>query len=265
MITATVPAKLNLSLAVTGKRGGMHTLDMIVYPYEKYADVVEFFPVDGKVGFDVFVKGGFDGLDKERFSAFVCDKFEAIAKRLQVGGKIEIFKGVPLGAGLGGSSASIACVYKAAIEYLREKGRNMPLDVEFLLSLGSDVPYMVHGGVCRVSGVGEVIEELESEGKIEVCEIIAEGGSDSGKCYKLLDELCGEKFDGANISTTIAEAIEVARNDLFEPACILNPQIKTACEELKECGFDKIFMSGSGSAVFAISGFVKQKSYKSTK
>ncbi len=133
----------------------------------------------------------------------------------------------------------------------------MALDVEFLLSLGSDVPYMVHGGVCRVSGVGEVIEELESEGRIEVCEIIAKGGSDSGKCYKLLDELRGEKFDGANLPSTVAEAIDAARNDLFEPACILNPQIKAAVDDLKERGFDKIFMSGSGSAVFAISGFVK--------
>ena len=257
MITAKVPAKLNLSLAVTGKRGNMHTLDMIMYPYEKFEDIVEFCPVDGKVGFDVFIKGGFDGLDEERFLAFARDKFDAIAKRLQVGGKIEIFKGVPLGAGLGGSSATIACVYKAAIEYLREKGQNMSLDIEFLLSLGSDVPYMVQGGVCRVSGVGEVIEKLESDGRIEVCEIIAKGGSDSGKCYKLLDELCGEKFDVANVPTTVAEAIEVARNDLFEPACILNPQIKDACDELKERGFDKIFMSGSGSTVFAISGFAK--------
>lgn len=257
MIVAKVPAKLNLSLAVTGKRGNMHTLDMIVYPYEKYADVVEFFPVDGKVGFDVFVKGGFDGLDEERFLSFARDKFDAIAKRLQVGGEIEIFKGVPLGAGLGGSSAAIACVYKAAIEYLREKGQNMPLDVEFLLSLGSDVPYMVHGGVCRVSGIGEVIEDLKSEGKIEVFEIIANGGSDSGKCYKLLDELHGEKFDVANVPTTVFEAIDAARNDLFEPACIINPQIKAARDELKERGFDKIFMSGSGSTVFAILGFVK--------
>lgn len=50
---AITPAKLNLSLAITGKKDGLHTLDMIVYPFEKYADKVEFCPDEDKVGFDI--------------------------------------------------------------------------------------------------------------------------------------------------------------------------------------------------------------------
>ena len=256
-IESKVFAKLNLSLAVTGRRDGLHTLDMIVYPYEKYEDRAVFSPVEGQVGFDVAISGGFDGLDKGRFLSFAQEKFDAVAREFGVGGKLEIHKGIPLGAGMGGSSATIACVMKSAAEYLHRKGQNTRLDTRFLLSLGSDVPYMIHGGVCRVSGVGEVIEELPCEGRIDVEEIIAAGGSDSGKCYAAYDALHGDDYDLRNIPTSVSDAIRLLRNDLFESACMLNPQIKTAYDELKRRGFDKVLMSGSGSTVFAIKGFVK--------
>lgn len=73
---ATTPAKLNLSLAITGKKDGLHTLDMIVYPFEKYADKVEFCPDEDKVGFDIKIAGGFDGLDETRFLRFANDKLQ---------------------------------------------------------------------------------------------------------------------------------------------------------------------------------------------
>ncbi len=248
----STPAKLNLSLVVTGKRGGLHTVDMIVCPFERFEDKVCFVPIENKIGFAARVTGGFFGLDKKRFLDFLKDKLQAIAERFQVGGKIEIFKGVPLGAGLGGSSATIACVVKAVEEYMRDVGKDVACDDDFLLSLGSDVPCMVKGGACRVSGVGEVVESLPCECEIDVEAIVAEGGCDSGKCYKLFDEIRGENYDLTNIPKTVDEAIEVLRNDLFEPACIINPHIKEAYDALKKRGYDKIAMSGSGSAVFAI-------------
>ena len=250
-------AKLNLSLAVTGKRDNLHTLDMIMYPYEKYADRVSFYPVDGVDGFEINIVGGFDGLDEKRFLNFAKDKLNAVAQEFSVGGKLEIFKGIPLGAGLGGSSATVACTVNAVKEYLLSKGQNTQLDTRFLLSLGSDVPYMIQGGACRVSDVGEILEPLSYEGRIDVEEIIAQGGSDSGKCYKTYDEIHEGDYDLQNVPASVNEALEVLRNDLFEPACALNPKIKSAYDELKSRGFDKVIMSGSGSTVFAIKGFVK--------
>lgn len=104
---------------------------MIMYPYEKYEDRVEFYPVEGKVGFDVSIADGFDGLDKDRFLAIENPKLQNIAKHFDVGGTLVIFKGVPLGAGLGGSSATIACTVKAVAQYLESKAGNTRLDVDF--------------------------------------------------------------------------------------------------------------------------------------
>ena len=93
---AITPAKLNLSLAITGKKDGLHTLDMIVYPFEKYADKVEFCPDEDKVGFDIKIAGGFDGLDETRFLRFANDKLQKIAEYFCVGGTLEIYKDIPL-------------------------------------------------------------------------------------------------------------------------------------------------------------------------
>lgn len=133
---AITPAKLNLSLAITGKKDGLHTLDMIVYPFEKYADKVEFCPDEDKVGFDIKIAGGFDGLDETRFLRFANDKLQKIAEYFGVGGTLEIYKGVPLGAGLGGSSAAIACAIKAVREYLLEKGEEHPVRYRFFAFIG---------------------------------------------------------------------------------------------------------------------------------
>ena len=140
---------------------------------------------------------------------------------------------------------------------LARKGGNTPLDTDFLLSFFCYVPCMVQGGACRVRGVGEVVEKLNYQGKIDVLEIIAKGGSDSGACYKLFDETKDGKYDLQNIPQTVDEAISLLRNDLFAPACALNNQIKIEYDCLKNQGYDKVLMSGSGSTVFAIKGFCK--------
>lgn len=247
--TAKVPAKLNLSLAITGRKEGMHTLDMIMYPYEKLADTVAFYPQEneGKIS----VKCDFVDFEEGRFVTAIKDKVSAIFKRFGVCGRVEIEKKIPLGAGLGGSSASIVALIKAIENYCRDIGINTALDTRFLLSLGSDVPYMYKGGICRVQGIGEIVEELEFDKKLDFDVIIARGGADSGECYRQYDKL-HEIISSTNSPSCVNEAIEKARNDLLEASCIVNPEIKAAINTLKSRGYERIYMSGSGSAVFAI-------------
>lgn len=250
--TISVPAKLNLSLAVTGKREGLHTLDMIVCPSAKYEDIVSFYPQNNTVGItEVKIDCALQGFDKARFKVALKDKLDVIARRANIGGSLYICKNIPLGAGMGGSSASIVGALKAIEAYCASIGKNMALDTAFLLSLGSDVPCMYKGGVCRVRGVGEIVERLSCDDIPNFEIVVVEGGADSGECYKTYDKL-GKDYSGLAIPKNAIEALEINRNDLFEASCIVNPRIKETVERLKGEGLSKVFMTGSGSGLFYV-------------
>ncbi len=253
MMTVKVPlntfvgrssAKVNLSLAVTGKRGNLHTLDMIVVPYEKSEDVAIFSPSDDVT----FRYGGYDGFDATRFDAFFRPKALELMKALDVTGRLSIHKWVPLGAGLGGSSAAIVAAARAMEAYCRRIGKSNALDAEFLCKLGSDVPVMYVGGVCRVKGVGEEVVSLNEkapEFNVEIAPLC----SDSGLCYKSFDEM-GEICADAP-PTNIEEALIACRNDLERAAFRVYPQLVGFKERLKE-GHKIAILSGSGSAFVCI-------------
>lgn len=247
---AEIPAKINLSLAVTGRRDGLHTLDMIVCPCYKFVDVVKFFPTE-KGGIEMNCKASFPSFCPERFENFVKSKIQAVADKFGVCGIVEIEKNIPLGAGLGGSTACIVGAIKTMREYARTLGKSVSLDDGFLLSLGSDVPCMLNGGTCRVQGVGEIVTPLENDENLDFEIAVADGGADSGACYKMYDELAQKDCDKP-IPTTVDEALSCLRNDLFDAACILNPNIRLAYDNLKAKGYTHVLMTGSGSAVVAI-------------
>ena len=152
-----VGAKLNLSLRVTGKRGGMHTLDMRVCSVSLY-DEVRLLPANGKENIRerISVVSSLDGFGPERFMP-VPEK--ALALFEEKYGKTDcafsIVKGIPSGAGMGGSSAAVA----GMVRLLAEKTGITP-DVGFLLSLGSDVRYMYTGGEARGRGTGGDVGKL---------------------------------------------------------------------------------------------------------
>ena len=284
----TVPAKVNLRLTITlqnrevfnpikckdfmgtpmqGPRditpqssGGLHTLDMIVCPYYALCDEVEFMPLEGEE-ISVDIKGAYSGFEPNRFMNFYLPKVERIASKLGVFGKLTVRKGIPLGAGLGGSTASVVGALKSMLLYLESIGQSTALDNDFLLSLGSDVPCMYKGGLCRVRGVGDVVDALDIKIDLDIAVRIAEGGSDTAACYALYDRLgLADKLqaiedarDYGNMSADeLLGLIAQCRNDLTVPAVTLNPKIGELIDEMKK-EYDYVVMSGSGSSVI---GFI---------
>lgn len=250
-VTIRVPAKLNLSLAVTGRRGNMHTLDMIVYPYEELEDVVSLTPT-APIGLSGLRAQGYEGFDKERFEKEGSQKLDAILRRFELGGEVEITKSIPLGAGLGGSSAVYVGLIKAILHIKEEKGESTALDTDFLMSIGSDVPCMMYGRACRVKGVGEEIIPLKDVPRLNFKLLIAQGGADSGACYRLYDEMSASSEKKEPAPSTIDEAVAACRNDLFEASIRVNPAILSAYESLRAEGYKHVVMTGSGSGVIAI-------------
>lgn len=276
-------AKINAFLKVGGKRGNLHTINSLVIPCNAYFDSAKFYP-DDRQGFDVSVSSILEDFDEERFLKFIMPKLDMIATKLDIGGKLELYKGVPLGAGLGGSTASIVATLLCAEDYLSDKGNFDGLDDEFLMTLGSDVKCMLYGKSCILRGVGDEIIPVDIDFKEQIYIVTAKGGSDSGKCYRLFDEMNGlpdenlknsgldagfwrnfltpknmeekEKqarrifFGLDGVSENLKEEIikNAFENDLTLPAVINNPSIGRVIEDAAK-NYNAVFMTGSGGGV----------------
>lgn len=135
------PAKLTLSLRVTGVRpDGYHLIESEMVTLD-YGDVLTFSDGDG---FEVAgpAAAGVPTGDGN----LVRRALAAVGRRAHV----RLEKRVPAGAGLGGGSADAAAV-------LRWAGCT---DLDVATSLGADVAFCVAGGRAHVAGIGEVIEPL---------------------------------------------------------------------------------------------------------
>ncbi len=136
--TELAPAKLTLSLRVTGVRAdGYHLVDAEMVTVD-FADTLAFDDGDGLV-----VTGP---VDIPLGDNLVTKALRAVGRPARV----TLDKHIPAGAGLGGGSADAAAVLRWA---------GVP-DLDLAASLGGDVPFCVVGGRARVSGIGEVVHAL---------------------------------------------------------------------------------------------------------
>ena len=148
-VSVTAPAKLTLSLRVTGVRDdGFHLLDAEMVSID-LADTLVFdvgsgISVDDAVGGGLGVDGVPVGPDNLVARALVAVRRSAA---------VRLVKRIPAGAGLGGGSADAAAVLRWA----------RCDDVALAVGLGADVPFCVRGGRARVTGVGETLEPLPFE------------------------------------------------------------------------------------------------------
>lgn len=171
------------------------------------------------------------------------------------GADITIYKNIPLGAGLGGSSADAAGVL-LGMSKLYGKGSERELK-ELADSLGSDTGYMLTGGYALLTGRGERIQKIHSNTRLDFLLLKPTGGVSTAECYKLYDALPTPPQDPQNaIQALISGDKETLgkclHNALYAPAAQLNQDVCTAYGELQSFSPLGVNMTGSGSAVFAL-------------
>ena len=185
---------------------------------------------------------------------------EAFSKKFAVNGvDIKIFKNIPLGAGLGGSSADASGVLRGMAklyDITDERGLEELAD-----TLGSDTRYMLKGGYARMRGRGNDLQYLSIPAKLNMLMICPPTGVSAGACYRKYDEL-PQTLEWRESATENAieklqknEVEEVGRyltNDLFKPALHLLSEVETAMQEARSFSPISACMTGSGSAVFAL-------------
>lgn len=248
-------AKLNLTLDLTGVKDGYHMLDSLVVTVNLADKIIARKRRDALISVTMHGKGSEYIPPEENQAVRAGEKFVAAFDTL--GADITVYKNIPQGAGLGGSSADAAGVINALAKLYNIDDK---VKLKALAdTLGSDTGYMLGGGLARLTGRGEEVERLPLTPEMNFLLLTPPEGVSTRDCYAAYDELAlspqkprTERCIEALLGMGVGEASKLFGNDLYEPARTLNPEVELALKELKSFSPSGACMTGSGSAVFAL-------------
>ncbi len=247
-VKVKIPAKINLTLDVTGRKNGYHTLDSLFLSVSVYDEITLTKRKDRAIRLTFM---GSHERGAERTNAYRAA--EEFVKHFETNGAdITIKRNIPSGGGLGSSSADPAGVI-AGLAKLYEKSGDLNVIAN---AVGSDVAFMLDGGFARVRGRGNEIQKLVLNEKWYFLILSGTSGVSATKCYARYDEKnekfapCTEKALDALKSGNEEEFFGALKNDLYSAATDISPEIGENLKKLKETGF--AVMTGSGSACFAV-------------
>ena len=216
-VTVTAPAKLTLSLRITGVReDGYHLIDAEMVTLG-LADTVTITPDSDGVTCD----GPFS-------EGVPLDESNLVSKALRLAGRraaIHVHKTIPHGGGLGGGSADAAAV-------LRWAGVT---DLVAAASIGADIPFCMVGGRARVLGIGEILEPL-AQRALDLTLVIPPLSVSTPAAYRAWDDLGGPTAEGAN--------------DLEPAALVVEPRLVTWRDRITEAAGTAPTLAGSGATWF---------------
>ena len=249
-------AKINLTLEIVGAKDGFHLLDSVVASVDLF-DLIVLKKRKDKLS-SITMKGqGSESIPPERNNALKAA--ECFSKRFGTNGAdITVYKNIPIGAGLGGSSADAAGVLNGMAKLYRVTDE---ASLETLAnSLGSDVGYMRKGGFQRMQKKGELLTPIDTDKTLHFLALCPNSCVSAGACYQKYDEQNVPFSSGENTRKFIAflesklpanEGGRYLTNDLFQASCALNADVKKAYGEALSFSPLGAVMSGSGSCVLA--------------
>ena len=249
-------AKINISLNITKKReDGFHEIDSVMLPISLHDSLVVSKlknATDNYVTVDDFSIGSFS----YNLATFSIEKLHSVY-HFNDKFRVLIHKVIPIQAGLGGGSSNAACTMKAVNSMLKLGATDEEL-IELSKSLGCDIPFFIKCKPARVQGVGEVLNPINVKNNYYVLIVKPEAGCSTKEVYALSDTLDLKTCNLDNVVKALEEGDDELLeanmyNALQEPAIKMVPQIQTIIDELKSKGLKIVQVTGSGSAVFALS------------
>ncbi len=249
-VTLRICAKVNISLDVTGRReDGYHTLDSVLQPVGLFDTMTV--SLKAGQGIRVLCDKGPDNEDNLCYRA-AADFLERTGLSAKV--TVDLHKGIPMTAGMGGGSADAAGVL-LALNRLCANPLSHEALCELGLNLGADVPYFLLGCTARVQGIGELVEPVRP---MPPCWfVLVRGGQkpSTGHMYALLDERMKHK-DKQPATQAVVEALN---NDDLDALCenLSNDFLavypdRRASAFLHEQGAKAVCLTGSGPIFYGI-------------
>lgn len=165
-------------------------------------------------------------------------------------------KRIPVGGGLGGGSANAAAMLRAT-NRLFTLGLSDDELAEIGSGLGSDVPFLVHGGSAVVEGLGDRVSIMPPVAESQLVLVFPAEACPTGRVYSIFDEIIERTGAGTVQSERVramAEAAivrhEACFNDLAEAAMRVAPSLAKLRCEIGAIAERDAHVSGSGSTFF---------------
>ncbi|MGH8508742.1 MAG: 4-(cytidine 5'-diphospho)-2-C-methyl-D-erythritol kinase [Gammaproteobacteria bacterium] len=241
MLTAPwpAPAKINLFLHVTGRRGdGYHELQT-VFQFLDWADSIEIHPrEDGRIR----RLSELPGVPADDDLVVKSARSLQAATGTRFGADLRIKKRLPIGAGLGGGSSDAATVLVALNQLW---GLALPTEdlIEIGVKLGADIPIFIHGQAAWAEGIGEKLTTLPLD---EPWFLIVQPSCR----VSTKDVFADPHLTRDSPAITIADFIESGgRNDCEPVVRARYREVARALDWLKQWGDARL--TGTGACVFA--------------
>ena len=256
-VEVQVPAKVNLQLSVGPKEAdGYHEVVTVFQAISLFDNL----RISQSEQFDITLEGDFTNgvpVDQSNLVAkaveLMADKFE-IDRNLS----IEINKRIPVAGGMAGGSADAAATL-LGIDQLFGLGLSKDELGEVARKLGSDVPFMLHGGTAVGRGHGDEITPALSRGNYHWVIAVSSNGLATPAVYGECDRLrTGLDIKAPSINDELLQAllsgdsVRVGRalnNDLQAAAISLRPALRLILDTGQEYGALGGIVSGSGPSV----------------
>jgi 4-diphosphocytidyl-2-C-methyl-D-erythritol kinase len=259
--TAEAPAKINLALAVLGRRAdGYHDIRTVF----QAVDLADTLHVSDRreEGIALTVTGR--EWAPEGPENLVVRMGEALSRRHAPGrgARIVLEKRIPAGAGLGGGSSDAAAAL-LALERVWELELTAEARHRLALEIGSDVPFFLHGGTIRGEGRGEILTPLPPPPPAHWALILPDIRVSTARAYA---EVSRSLTNSANQLTMLELALVQADsallaenfvNDLEAGVLRIEPGLTGLKAEVASVGV-VAGLSGSGSALFAMARRAEQ-------
>ncbi len=255
-VKVRVPAKINLYLGVGPLRiDGFHELNTVYHAISLF-DELTARPADTLA---LTMEGEGTGLLALDETNLIIRAAKALAARTRVPAyaRLHLRKAIPLAGGLAGGSADAAATLLAC-DLLWGTGLSREELAEVGATLGSDVPFLLHGGTALGTGHGEAISPILARPTTWHWVIaIADDGLATPEVYRKLDEL----RDSAWPPPALKEPDELMSalrqrdpevlgaalgNDLQAAALALRPELADVLKAGLEAGAVTGLVSGSG-------------------
>ncbi len=255
-------AKVNLTLRVLRQRpDGYHEIVSLV----AFADIGDELTLAPGTKLDLHIGGPNASTLSEVSGNLILIAARELGKHVSElkGGRFELTKHLPVGAGLGGGSSDAA----AALRLLAELN-GLPLNDPRILAAakqtGADVTVCLEQKARVMSGIGEKLSPPLDLPELPCVILFPEVSVQTREVFETFDELGMPSLSGKYDEHPDAGAIPLERqkffaflnsqtNDLIRATHQITPLVKAAEEELaRTAGVKLVRMSGSGPSVFAL-------------